>query len=63
MAQNLKIYLSQINNSVGDLQHNQHLITDQCLIAEQQNCDLIIFPEMTISGYPCEDLWKKKIFC
>ncbi len=62
MAQNLKIYLSQINNSVGDLQHNQHLITDQCLIAEQQNCDLIIFPEMTISGYPCEDLWKKKYF-
>jgi NAD+ synthase len=62
MAQNLKIYLSQINNSVGDLQHNQRLITDQCLIAEQQNCDLIIFPEMTISGYPCEDLWKKKYF-
>jgi NAD+ synthase len=62
MAQGLKIYLSQINNSVGDLEHNQRLITDQCLIAEQQNCDLIIFPEMTISGYPCEDLWKKKYF-
>jgi len=62
MAQSLKIYLSQINNSVGDLEYNQRLITDQCLIAEQQNCDLIIFPEMTISGYPCEDLWKKKYF-
>jgi NAD+ synthase len=62
MAQSLKIYLAQINNSVGDLEYNQRLITDQCLIAEQQNCDLIIFPEMTISGYPCEDLWKKKYF-
>ena len=58
----LKIYLSQINNSVGDIEFNKKLIIDNACKASEENCDLIIFPEMTISGYPCEDLWKKKYF-
>ncbi len=62
MVNNLKIYLAQINNSVGDIEDNKKLIIDQSLIANQENCDLIIFPEMSICGYSCEDLWKKKYF-
>ena len=58
----LKIYLSQINNSVGDIEFNKKLIIDNACKASEENCDLIIFPEMTICGYPCEDLWKNKHF-
>ncbi len=58
----LKIYLSQINNSVGDIEFNKKLIIDNACKASEENCDLIIFPEMTICGYPCEDLWKNKNF-
>ncbi len=30
--------------------------------ANQEGCDLVVFCEMTICGYPCRDLWNKKYF-
>lgn len=30
--------------------------------AESENCDLVVFCEMTICGYPAQDLWLKKYF-
>jgi predicted amidohydrolase len=62
MSKPCKIYLAQVNTSVGNLDHNYQKIIEHLNLANQKNCDLIIFPEMTISGYPCEDLWKKKYF-
>lgn len=62
MSSNLKIYLAQINTSVGDIAGNCNKIIEQCQIAQAKNCDLIVFPELTICGYPCDDLWKKKSF-
>jgi NAD+ synthetase len=62
MSKPCKIYLAQVNTSVGNLDHNYQKIIDHLELANQKNCDLIIFPEMTISGYPCQDLWKKKYF-
>jgi NAD+ synthetase len=58
----VKIFLAQINLTVGDLDGNCFKILQQLQKADAQKCDLIIFPEMAICGYPCEDLWHKKYF-
>jgi NAD+ synthase len=58
----MKLYLAQINTNVGDLEGNSKKILSEFKKANSQNCDLIIFPEMSICGYPCEDLWLKKYF-
>lgn len=58
----LKLHLSQINTTVGDLDGNCQKILAEFKKAESLDCDLVIFPEMTISGYPCMDLWQKKYF-
>jgi len=58
----LKIYLSQINTIVGDLDGNVSKVLDEYKIASEAGCDLAIFCEMTITGYPAEDLWLKKHF-
>ncbi len=58
----LKIQLSQINTSVGDVEGNYQKIIDEFKKAEAAGCDLVVFCEMALSGYPCEDLWQKKYF-
>lgn len=58
----LKIALAQINTTVGDLDGNLAKILHRFEKAEKLSCDLIIFPEMAICGYPCCDLWNKKYF-
>lgn len=58
----MKLYLSQINTAVGDLEGNTAKILRELQEAEKQNCDLIIFHEAAVTGYPCQDLWQKKYF-
>jgi NAD+ synthetase len=58
----IKIHLSQINSTVGDLTGNCQKILSEFEKAKKENCDLVVFCEMTICGYPCEDLWQKKYF-
>lgn len=58
----LKIHLAQINTAVGDLVGNTKKILAEFYKAEAANADLAIFCEMTITGYPCEDLWQRKDF-
>lgn len=58
----LKIHLAQINFVVGDIDGNYQKIIQHYDIANEANCDLIIFSEMAICGYPCEDLWLKESF-
>jgi len=60
MLKSITIALNQINNRVADLIGNSALISRHC--KEQQNYDLILFPEMSISGYPCQDLWHRHHF-
>ncbi|SMN11426.1 NAD synthetase / Glutamine amidotransferase chain of NAD synthetase [uncultured Candidatus Thioglobus sp.] len=54
--QALKIEIAQINPVVGDLSGNAQQIIDLSQQAFQSNVDLLIFPELTLSGYPPEDL-------
>jgi len=62
MTAKLKIHLAQINPTVGDLDGNCAKILQEFKLASEAGCDLAVFPEMVLSGYPCEDLWQKKYF-
>ena len=58
----LRVGLAQINPRVGDLAHNLAVIEDYIARAEAAECDLVAFPELTVSGYPPEDLVLKAGF-
>ena len=62
MTSKLKIQLAQINPTIGDISGNCEKILHEFKKASEHQCDLVIFPEMAICGYPCEDLWQKKYF-
>ena len=49
------ILLAQINPIVGNIDHNTHVIID-IIKTEQKTHDIIVFPELAITGYPPEDL-------
>ena len=52
----MKLALVQINTTVGDLEGNVRRILDAARSALSDGPDLIVFPEMTISGYPPRDI-------
>jgi NAD+ synthase (glutamine-hydrolysing) len=54
--------LCQINTTVGDLEGNTDRIVAALAIAEAQGCDLAVFPELALTGYPPEDLLLKPGF-
>ncbi len=58
----LRIALSQINLTVGDLNGNTNKIIDNIEKARGLKTDLIAFPELAIPGYPPEDLIFKHQF-
>ena len=55
----MKIALAQINPTVGDIEGNKKKIID---IAKKTNTDIIVFPELSISGYCPQDLILKSKF-
>jgi NAD+ synthase (glutamine-hydrolysing) len=52
----LRVALAQINPTVGDLAGNAALIAESVKSAQSHGANLIIFPEMIVTGYPVEDL-------
>ncbi|GGC97007.1 NAD+ synthase [Aquisalinus flavus] len=62
MAETLKIALAQIAPTVGDLDGNKALIRDARRQAAEQGADLVVFPELIVSGYPPEDLVLKPAY-
>lgn len=58
----LIIGLGQINSTVGDFSGNARKIISYLELAERGKVDLIIFPELAVSGYPVWDLANKKSF-
>ncbi|MEC7837296.1 MAG: NAD+ synthase [Chloroflexota bacterium] len=53
---NIKISINQINTKVGSLNSNSKKIIQKIRQAVKKNCDIVCFPELTITGYPPEDL-------
>jgi NAD+ synthase (glutamine-hydrolysing) len=54
--------LAQINTTVGDLEGNTEKIVSFIKKAKKQNAKLVVFPELTITGYPPKDLLLKPHF-
>ncbi len=52
----MKIALAQINTKVGDLDGNTKIIIQNINAAKKMNADIVIFPELSITGYPPRDL-------
>lgn len=58
----MRYALAQINTTVGDLVGNAERILAALEEANSGGADLVIFPEMTLTGYPPEDLLLKPGF-
>ena len=58
----LRIALAQINCTVGDLKGNRDKIIVCSKDAKEAGADVICFPELSITGYPPEDLLLKPKF-
>ncbi|OZG50966.1 NAD+ synthase [Bombiscardovia coagulans] len=54
--QDLKFALAQIDTCVGDLEGNGNKVLDYTRRAAQEGAHVVVFPEMTLTGYPIEDL-------
>jgi NAD+ synthase (glutamine-hydrolysing) len=48
--------MAQINPTVGDLSGNSAKILDAAKRAQSQGAQLVVFPELALTGYPIEDL-------
>ncbi len=51
----MRICLAQINTTVGDISSNARKILDYYNRAGEYDCDVVVFPEMALCGYPAED--------
>ncbi len=58
----MKIALAQINPTIGDFSANVDLIGRFTDRARDLGCELVVFPELSVSGYPPRDLLEKPEF-
>jgi NAD+ synthase (glutamine-hydrolysing) len=58
----LRLALAQVNATVGDLTGNAAAVLDWTRRAAEQGADLVLFPEMMLTGYPAEDLVLRRSF-
>lgn len=58
----IRIAMAQVNPTVGDLRGNASLVLSYVRMALDQGADLVVFPELVITGYPPEDLLLKPAF-
>ena len=58
----LRVALAQINPTVGDLAGNAALISKYTKEAAAASADVVVFPEMVLTGYPVEDLAMRASF-
>ena len=57
MTQKLKVIIAQLNFLVGDIDGNTEIVIESSRKAiDEHAADMIVFPELTLTGYPMEDL-------
>jgi predicted amidohydrolase len=56
MTQEITIALAQIASRVADKEYNIKLMEKKIKEASQKDADLIVFPELALTGYLCRDL-------
>lgn len=52
----MKILLAQINTIVGNIEYNTRKVLDYLEQARRRGANLVVFPELTLLGYPPRDL-------
>jgi NAD+ synthase (glutamine-hydrolysing) len=52
----MRLALAQMNSVVGDLDGNRERVLDRLAQARAQGAELVLFPELVVTGYPPEDL-------
>src|ERR1700685_176531 len=62
MPSPFQLALSQMNATVGDIAGNEAKITEQISAAAARGADLVLFPELAVTGYPPEDLLLRPSF-
>lgn len=63
MSNKLRIAIAQINPMLGDMSGNAEKIIKNIISAKTKlHADIVIFPELAISGYPPEDLLLRSDF-
>ena len=58
----LRLALAQINPTVGDVDGNARLAAESIAAAESAGAQLVVLPELCLSGYPPEDLVMRRDF-
>src|SRR5947207_2654286 len=58
----MRVALAQINTVVGDLDGNADKIRRRLAEAKGRQADLVVFPELAVTGYPPEDLLLRPSF-
>src|SRR5688572_24834499 len=55
-ATSMRLALAQVNPTVGDIEGNLELISTQLERARDAGAEILLAPELCLSGYPPEDL-------
>jgi NAD+ synthase (glutamine-hydrolysing) len=58
----LTVSIAQINPTVGSFKRNFQLIADAIQQAKKDKADVVLFPELALTGYPPEDLLFRPAF-
>jgi len=58
----MRLALAQINAVVGDLDGNRERILSRLADARAEGAELVLFPELAVTGYPPEDLLLRPAF-
>ena len=58
----MRVALAQVNPTVGAIEANARLVVDWMERARRHGADIVAFPELTLTGYPPEDLLFKPAF-
>lgn len=58
----MKVVIAQLNYTIGDFEGNAEKIIQQILKAKSNEADLVVFSELSVTGYYPHDLLEKKEF-
>jgi NAD+ synthase (glutamine-hydrolysing) len=58
----MRLALAQINTTVGDIDGNRDLVVARIAEAREAGAEVVVFPELALTGYPPEDLLLRPAF-
>jgi len=58
----MRVALAQINPTIGDFEYNARLIVRRAHEAAERGAEVVVFPELALTGYPPRDLVEKPSF-